>query len=60
VHRLVVASGGEELSGDVGHRTRRDRPRPDHHAWWPLDEASHAYALFKNEEDNCEKVLLKP
>jgi threonine dehydrogenase-like Zn-dependent dehydrogenase len=26
----------------------------------PLDEAPHAYDIFKNKEDGCEKVVLKP
>jgi threonine dehydrogenase-like Zn-dependent dehydrogenase len=26
----------------------------------PLDEAPQAFAVFKNKEDNCEKVVLKP
>ena len=26
----------------------------------PLDEAPHGYDIFKNKEDNCEKVVLTP
>ena len=26
----------------------------------PLDEAPRGYDLFKNKEDNCTKVVLKP
>jgi S-(hydroxymethyl)glutathione dehydrogenase/alcohol dehydrogenase len=26
----------------------------------PLSEASHAYDIFKNKQDDCVKVVLKP
>jgi threonine dehydrogenase-like Zn-dependent dehydrogenase len=26
----------------------------------PLDQAPRGYAMFRNKEDNCEKVVLKP
>ncbi len=26
----------------------------------PLDQAPHGYDIFKNKQDNCEKVVLKP
>jgi threonine dehydrogenase-like Zn-dependent dehydrogenase len=26
----------------------------------PLDDAPHGYEIFKNKEDNCIKVVLKP
>jgi threonine dehydrogenase-like Zn-dependent dehydrogenase len=26
----------------------------------PLDEAEHGFDIFKNKQDNCEKVVLKP
>ena len=26
----------------------------------PLDEAEHGFEIFKNKQDNCEKVILKP
>jgi hypothetical protein len=26
----------------------------------PLDEAEHGFEIFKNKQDNCEKVVLKP
>ena len=26
----------------------------------PLSDAAHAYEIFKQKEDNCEKVVLKP
>ncbi len=26
----------------------------------PLEEAPHGYDIFKNKEENCEKVILKP
>jgi threonine dehydrogenase-like Zn-dependent dehydrogenase len=25
-----------------------------------LDEAEHGFEIFKNKQDNCEKVVLKP
>jgi alcohol dehydrogenase len=26
----------------------------------PLDDAPHAYQIFRDKEDNCVKVVLKP
>jgi threonine dehydrogenase-like Zn-dependent dehydrogenase len=26
----------------------------------PLDEAERGFEMFKNKQDNCEKVVLKP
>ena len=26
----------------------------------PLDEAEHGFEIFKNKQDNCEKIVLKP
>jgi S-(hydroxymethyl)glutathione dehydrogenase / alcohol dehydrogenase len=26
----------------------------------PLDQASHAYDIFKNKKDDCVKVVLRP
>jgi threonine dehydrogenase-like Zn-dependent dehydrogenase len=26
----------------------------------PLDQAPHAYQIFRDKEDNCVKVVLKP
>ena len=26
----------------------------------PLDDAPRGYSMFRNKEDNCEKVVLKP
>jgi threonine dehydrogenase-like Zn-dependent dehydrogenase len=26
----------------------------------PLEQATHGYDIFKHEQDNCEKVVLKP
>nr|WP_255644913.1 hypothetical protein [Actinoplanes polyasparticus] len=26
----------------------------------PLDEAEHGFDIFKNKQDNCEKIVLKP
>jgi threonine dehydrogenase-like Zn-dependent dehydrogenase len=36
------------------------RPRFSTSAILPLAEAPHAYQIFRDKEDNCVKVMLKP
>src|SRR5690606_40782614 len=43
----LVESGRVELADILTHKM-------------PLDQASHAYDIFKKKEDDCVKVILKP
>jgi len=38
----------------------RHRPHDGDHASSPLEQAPREYTMFRNKEDNCEKIVLKP
>jgi hypothetical protein len=44
----------------TAHRAREIDPTRIITHTLPLDEAEHGFEIFKNKQDNCEKVVLKP